>query len=119
MPIGKERALLTESELKILERSEAATQGPWVYTDIPQVSRTRKLHWIEAVSWGLLGNFDHGESKHTSAKADAIFVASAREDIPALLATIVDLRATVKWFEMPVIPLNTRWRSSVGRAADL
>lgn len=88
---------LGDEELEaIRKRERLATAGPWTFTNWPSVIRPRppglpadpqvseypvyaeQLHTIETHDPTLP---DHGD-------ADAVFIASARQDIPALLAHI-------------------------------
>ena len=97
-PIEINPDLLNEIEVM----AKAATPGPRSYTDQPQLSRMRKLHWVYSELWGLLGNFDHGE--HTSritedgsrepfyASAEGDARLAARMDPDTVLALVAALR---------------------------
>jgi hypothetical protein len=74
---------MTDDELRAIEaRVEAATPGEWVTLE----RGGSYFGWdVEPVPSGLRGQFEH--------EADAAFIAHARQDVSALLATIAALRA--------------------------
>jgi len=82
----------------ITARADAATEGPW------QCGQPKGLHpWEVCISADVpLVELAHGGQ----GIADAEFIAHAREDVPALLATIAELerqrdeaRAETEWLE--------------------
>lgn len=66
----------------IRARADAATSGPWS-------TRTNSFHSIEDAFWGFdIEGPPNAERGQFARRADAEFIAHAREDIPALLAII-------------------------------
>lgn len=84
--------LLDESGLNAIEaRINAATKGPWVYFGQPHDN----VFWGEIRSAAEDGHFDHitDTPELDERDNDMEFIAHAREDIPALIATIRNLQA--------------------------
>ena len=83
----------------IRARAEAATEGPWE-NDYPEVGQ----HWSRPEPWAKVVSTDvacmaycyGGSAQGIENEADAEFIAHAREDIPALLAEIDRLNATIQ-----------------------
>lgn len=76
----------------IRQRCEAAASGPWeVKTNAHRETSGEAWGWID-------GPFDNWcwSNKHHRSKANAEFVAAAREDIPYLLSLVDELTAEVE-----------------------
>jgi hypothetical protein len=91
-----------EQEQEIREREQAATVGPWERSDEPDGGH--RVCQIEAgvcvCCLGLMGNYDYENTRWSTAtvetwRADAEFVAHARDDIPYLLARVAQLEAAL------------------------
>jgi hypothetical protein len=81
-------APLSEEQLAaIRERTNAASPGPWIVEDTPDLNR-----WVTSENSTLEANFGYRGNGNQS---DAQFVAHAREDIPLLLAEIDRLTTTL------------------------
>ncbi|WP_255951610.1 hypothetical protein [Streptomyces odontomachi] len=80
--------LTPEREQEIRTRAEAATPGPWC-TDLWEIYQGAEYE-PGLSSW--VGETCRAEDPD-GARADAAFIAGAREDVPALLAEIDRLRA--------------------------
>jgi hypothetical protein len=72
----------------ISERATAASPGPWIVEDAPDLNR-----WVTSDHGTLEANFGYIGNGN---RDDAQFVAHAREDIPLLLAEVDRLRAVEK-----------------------
>jgi hypothetical protein len=78
---------MTEAELAAIQaRADAATEGPWEYAD----SLSGRMGWPSLdLQQGLDGEF---------LAADALFMAHARCDVPALVAEVRRLAKVVEAF---------------------
>lgn len=85
---------MTDKELaEIKARAIAAHEGPW---GIPPARSNATRFWLQPYKErGDWSNQSWRGFIRCDFKEDAIFVAHAREDIPALLATIEYLRAEI------------------------
>ena len=83
--------MLTPDELAAMrEREQAATPGPWAANESQFSSHEKISDWYVAGGKGggvvqIVGRWNQDD------KADALFIAHAREDIPRLLARIDEL----------------------------
>ena len=103
---------MSTEELKACrERAEAATPGPW------RVGSVETYHVFvpcstcmgpERVLLRMNEGFDYG--------ADAAFIASAREDVPRLLATVDHAEARAERAEAALAELRRRVVANAGRA---
>ena len=84
---------LSNSELdEIQARAEAATEGPWFYTDqIGDGHNVTRNSWDVATCYA--GDLDPEDgSRDEQAARNAVFVSHAREDIDNLIAEVRRLR---------------------------
>lgn len=110
-PVSEAR---TQDELDlepIKTREAAATKGPW------RADRPRVVWRIRTASGGYI--FE-GNQYQASVEANALFLAHARADIPALIAEIERLRAASSSSRTPTPhyeawDLVQRWRANGGR----
>lgn len=85
---------MTPEQLRaIRERAEKATPGPWV-----AARETEYFTAIERPDGRILGSvggdgYTDNSPEHAEIEANAVFIAHAREEIPALLEHIRELRA--------------------------
>lgn len=114
---------MTEEELAAIEaRADAATMGPWVVSEwrleindlgrqeFPEGLDHRPEYevitgWIHGqahspipIVWNTFGPYQEPQHFCHWDKDDAEFVAHAREDVPALIAEVRQLRATLQIF---------------------
>lgn len=90
---------MTEAELQAIQaRCDAATPGPWEWNGAEIVrprlvptKRQPKRVLRDNVLWGAADEFS-GEGFVVAMDADAAFVASARTDLPVLLAEVARLK---------------------------
>ena len=111
---------MNEQELQAIEeRANAATPGPW--------SMQQSTLWLD-VSIGYLA--------HGLAERDKVFIAHAREDVPALIAEVRELRAKLdavpidairaiydsvpvnNWTRAPLKAIR-QWLASLGKQVSL
>lgn len=96
--------MLTPDQLaEIEQRAAAAADGPWsVYHEAPtppnRWNHNRSV-WAEKV-----GEYSVCDLDGTNSEADSEFIAHAREDIPALLATVRELQARIAQLEQIIEP---------------
>ncbi|MFJ8146602.1 hypothetical protein ACIQ6R_16245 [Streptomyces sp. NPDC096048] len=85
---------LTEQQLADIQaRAEAATPGPWC-TDDWEIYQGAE--YVPGISqW--IGETCRGTTSPEQDRADATFVAAAREDVPALVAEIQRLKGQRKY----------------------
>lgn len=82
---------MTDQELQAIEeRANAATPGPWKANESHYDFAVFAPHPSESGNT-LIAQIDGGIS--TDSERDADFIAAAREDVPALIAEVRDLRA--------------------------
>lgn len=97
---------MTESDLLVIEaRANAATPGEWVY-DAPEIFRVEPLgkgQLPTAIVWEC-----PNEGGGVSCDADGIFLAHARQDIPALVAEVRRQNAHIRRLEMLLEP-ERKW----------
>jgi len=81
---------MTDDELNRIEaRANAASKGPWNI-------KTNRHRETTGEAWGwIAGPREHWtwSNKYNHSKADADFIAHSREDIPALIAEVRQLKA--------------------------
>lgn len=101
--------MLTQDDLNMIkERAKKATPGPWYADDEKWPGNANLQYWFDT-------HYDGVGAAAT--KADAEFIANAREDIPKLVAEIERLREAIKtakrelWWGSP--------ESACGRVSDL
>lgn len=82
---------MTEDELKAIEaRAEAATPGPWeTGEEVSYPGRCAGI-WPQGDTWNIVTT-DCGV--YGPELVDAVFIAHARTDVPALIAEVRRLRA--------------------------
>ena len=83
----EQKKQLTDKELEILKRVEAATEGPWYWwmSEEPPFDLGTKAEIPDPTRIGI----------SVSTMPNAEFVASAPDDIMLLLATVADLRTEI------------------------
>lgn len=93
---------LTEADLAAIEACErAATKGPWIWggnsaNGMPALLTAHKPLTIEARYYGADCVLSAGWMADINGKeADQVFIAHARQDIPALLAEVRRLRKAI------------------------
>jgi hypothetical protein len=91
------------SRESIRQRLEAATPGPWFHYKAARLRKQFAGGPVDEVSVGPGGptvvpwiGFDGADGTKKSKRANAAFIAHARQDIPALLA-VADAAAAVAW----------------------
>ena len=76
-------------------RAEAAQAGPWEYAGSGIVNGQK------AVSWGypkFVADTWEGSDRNPKSDANGEFIAHAREDVPALVAEVRELRAAAQQY---------------------
>lgn len=82
---------LTPEDLKaIKERSEKATEGPWIANCFRMLNSP---YWLQA------GQIKLGQPENPNRSADIGFAAQARQDIPALLTHCEELEQKNRWWQ--------------------
>ncbi len=112
---------MTHEQLEaIRERTEKATKGPWVCGAIPNAI------FVEANDYKLICG------KESDIQADyenAVFIANAREDIPALLAEVARLHEEITFiahvdgvtnaYDADFVPISVKsWAERVLNGGD-
>lgn len=102
---------MTEEQLlAIKERAEAATPGPWVFERpygmvllnyTPKEPRICESSYLGSLANRLVcdmrSDWRYTYKDKDEPRANAVFIAHAREDVPALLAEVDRLRAREEW----------------------
>lgn len=103
---------MTEEELKVIEaRADAATEGPWTWRD---GSDPYCDLGILAGASGEVCNFGCAEQYYPTegtepSPADAAFIASARTDVPALIAEVRRLQAEKTELAKSLTAWKAKW----------
>ncbi len=113
---------MTNDELRAIEaRANAATAGPWKFIEpIPEVAGIVGFVQNGPEPWQTLG--DNGEPGKMS-HGDAMFIAHARTDVPALVEEVRRLRELVREAYLEAMRTGTGnsaewwWESSDARKA--
>lgn len=85
--------MLTDQELAAIQaRCEAATAGPWLVDHDPRPDMSWNNHIILENGNAVCFMAHDGRASNAYGRGNAHFIAHARTDIPALLATIAELR---------------------------
>jgi hypothetical protein len=102
---------MTDEQLREIEgRANAATPGPWFQRASIDKDMTIEGDIIYvADSYGPNHERDTWDAAVAAARADAAFIAAARDDVPALIAELRELRAWKK-----AVPVNAILRDMNG-----
>ena len=120
---------MKHEELQVIkDRYEKAASGPWEFKDDNEGTEYRPF-WVVSEN-----NADSGEwlaEIHVGSELDAEFIAHARQDVPALIAEVEQLRealefyASTKTYEAdvvsqwePVTPINQDLGETARNALD-
>lgn len=97
----------TQRLSEIKERAEKATVGPW------RSEADEQGHFVTVF------NYDHGEYFAVSDKADAEFVAHARQDVPDLIAEVERLKGILSVCYDEYADLDSRYKKSQKRLKEV